>query len=278
MFTKIPARRRLGALALLLLGGVPAAHAQRRYDFSDLELSCSRWRGDRESERSCSVVEKTISATAGALNVDGRMNGGVTVIGENRRDVLVRALVEAHARSEARAEELADAIEIRTENGRIFAEGPETRNREWWSVSFEVHVPAHTDLDLRAKNGGIAVAAVTGTLRMETLNGGIHLDAVNGDVVAETTNGGLHVELDGDRWEGKGLDATTMNGGVHLRVPSGYSAHLETGTVNGGVDIDFPVTVQGKIGRRITTDLGRGGATLRLITTNGGVDVRRDRE
>ena len=59
-------------------------------------------------------------------------------------------------------------------------------------------------------------------------------------------------------------------------MSSGYSAHLETGTVNGGVDIDFPVTVQGKIGRRITTDLGKGGATIRLITTNGGVDIRQN--
>jgi DUF4097 and DUF4098 domain-containing protein YvlB len=111
---------------------------------------------------------------------------------------------------------------------------------------------------------------------METQNGGIHLDAVNGDVVAETMNGGLHVALDGDRWEGKGLDATTTNGGVRVSVPRDYSAHLETGTVNGGVDIDFPVTVQGRIGRRISTDLGRGGATIRVMTQNGGVVIKRE--
>lgn len=143
-------------------------------------------------------------------------------------------------------------------------------------MSFEIHVPARSDLELKAHNGGIAVAGVTGALRMETLNGGIHLEAVNGDVVAETMNGGVHVDLTGDRWEGKGLDATTTNGGVHLRVPNGYSAHLETGTVNGGVDIDFPVMVQGKIGRRVSTDLGRGGATIRVVTTNGGVTITRE--
>jgi hypothetical protein len=275
MFFAPPNRQRLGALALILCGAAVTLHAQRR-DFSDWEVSCSRWQGDRDGERVCSIIEKTVPLIDGALNVDGRTNGGVTVIGENRRDVQVRAVVEAHARSESRAEAIAEAVTIHTENGRIFAEGPDTRNREWWSVSFEVHVPARTDLNLRAHNGGIAVAGVTGTLRMETLNGGIHLDAVNGDVVAETTNGGLHVALDGDRWEGKGLDALTTNGGVHLSVPRDYSAHLETGTTNGGVDIEFPVTVQGKIGRRITTDLGRGGATLRLITTNGGVTIRRE--
>ncbi|MGQ0548776.1 MAG: DUF4097 family beta strand repeat-containing protein, partial [Armatimonadota bacterium] len=116
---------------------------------------------------------------------------------------------------------------------------------------------------------------VTGMMRMETLNGGIHLEAVNGDVVAETTNGGLHIALEGDSWKGRGLDATTTNGRVHLTVPAGYSAHLATGTVNGGMDIDFPVTVQGRIGKRMTVELGKGGAPLRLMTTNGGVEIRR---
>lgn len=267
-------RRSLGAFAALLLGTLTTLHAQRR-DFSDLELSC-RNRGDwgDRMERVCNVVEKTIALPGGTLNVDGRMNGGVTVIGDSRRDILVRAIVEAHARSESRAEAIAEAIRLRTDDGRIFAEGPDTHgNNEWWSVSFEVHVPPQTDLELHAHNGGIAVAGVTGMLRMETLNGGIHLDAVNGDVVAETRNGGLHVDLDGDHWEGRGLDAITTNGGVKLSLPRNYSAHLETGTTNGGIDIDFPVMMQGRIGRRITTDLGRGGALVRVITTNGGVTV-----
>lgn len=274
MSFRIPTRRSLGALSALLLGALSTAQAQRR-DFSDWELSC-RNRGDwgDRTERVCNIVEKTMAAPSGILNIDGRMNGGVTVIGDSRRDVLVRAVVEAHARSESRAEDIAEAIQLRTEGGRIYAEGPDTRgNNEWWSVSFEVHVPPETDLELHARNGGIAVAGVSGMLRMETLNGGIHLGAVGGDVVAETRNGGLLVELDGDHWEGKGLDALTTNGGIRLSLPRNYSAHLETGTTNGGIDIDFPVMVQGRIGRRIATDLGRGGALVRVITTNGGVTV-----
>jgi hypothetical protein len=261
-----------GALALLILSAVPAS-AQRAMGG---ELSCSRngwW--NRDNERACMITEKTIPAVSGALSIDGRTNGGITVIGTNRRDILVRAMIQANARSESRAQELVDAVTLHLDGGRIYADGPDTRNREGWSVEYEVEVPAHSDLDLRAHNGGIEVGSVTGTLRMETLNGGIHLDAVGGDVVAETTNGGVHVTLDGDHWQGRGLDATTTNGGVHLSVPRDYNAHLETGTVNGGMDIDFPVTVQGKIGRRITTDLGRGGPTIRVITTNGGVDIRK---
>lgn len=268
-----PVRWVLSAAALICLIASPA-EAQRRFSSESWNRDCNR-EGDRDSERFCRISESTMQSPDRALVIDGRTNGGVSVFGSNRRDVLIRARIQAHARTKERAEEIARAIRNRTDGGRIYAEGPETGRRESWSVSYEVEVPSRSDLDLRAMNGGISVVEVSGVLRLETMNGGIHLEAVSGDVVAETTNGGMNVLLDGDRWQGKGLDAVTTNGGVTVRIPDGYSAHLETGTVNGGIDIDFPVTVQGRIGRRVTTDLGRGGATIRVITTNGGVVIRR---
>jgi hypothetical protein len=50
---------------------------------------------------------------------------------------------------------------------------------------------------------------------------------------------------------------------------------LETGTVNGGISLDFPVTVPGRIGRSLDIELGEGGATVRAMTTNGGVRIVR---
>jgi hypothetical protein len=58
-------------------------------------------------------------------------------------------------------------------------------------------------------------------------------------------------------------------------VPENYSAHLVTGTVNGGLSIDFPVTVQGRISRELAVNLGSGGATVKAMTTNGGVRIKR---
>jgi DUF4097 and DUF4098 domain-containing protein YvlB len=262
-----------GTAALLLLTAAPAA-AQRR-DLDSWLRDCSRNRSWEDRERICMVTEVSIADPGSALVVDGQTNGGIRVTGSSRRDVLVRARIETYARTEARAEEIAKEVRIRTERGRVFAEGPEVERREGWSVSFDIEVPSRIDLDLKASNGGLAVEDVTGVLRLETTNGGIRLDAVGGDVIAETSNGGVSVRLEGARWEGKGLDAITTNGGVTLRIPENYSARLETGTTNGGVDIDFPVTVQGRIGRRITAELGRGGPTVRVMTTNGGVFIRR---
>jgi hypothetical protein len=58
-----------------------------------------------------------------------------------------------------------------------------------------------------------------------------------------------------------------------MSVPENYSAHLETGTVNGSVNTDFPVT--GRITKQIALNLGSGGATVRAMTTNGGVNLKK---
>lgn len=262
-------------VTVFLAGAFMPVSAQRQ---SQWEFSCSRNRSSYGDDhvRACNTIDQTVPFRGGKLLVDSRINGGIIVIGENRRDIQLHAVVEANARSRSRAEAMIEEVRIRTEDGRISADGPGAGRNEWWSVNFELHVPMSTDLDLAAQNGGIAVMDVTGLLRMATMNGGIRLDGVNGDVVAESTNGGIHVALEGERWEGKGLDAITTNGGVHLTVPASYSAHLETSTVNGGIEIGFPVTVQGRIGRRLSADLGKGGPTVRVTTTNGGVTIRRE--
>jgi len=230
-----------------------------------------RWGGD-DREQYCDVREQTISARS-LLRVDGRQNGGIDIIGSDRTDILVISHIQAQAGSEKDAKDIADQIKLQIGDD-IRAEGPTTRWRSSWSVSYEIHVPRKTNLDLSATNGGISIDNVDGRLEFETTNGGITLSGVSGNVRGSTSNGGVDVQLTGDRWSGEGLDVTTTNGGVELAIPTNYNARLETGTTNGGMDIGFPVTVQGRLNRRLTTQLGNGGPTVRVMTTNGGVVLR----
>jgi hypothetical protein len=63
---------------------------------------------------------------------------------------------------------------------------------------------------------------------------------------------------------------------VIMSVPENYSANLQTGTVNGSVNTDFPVTLQGgRINKQIALSLGSGGAMVKAMTTNGGVHLKR---
>lgn len=250
----------------ILLAGAPVVLAAQQEDWCRPE--------DHDRPTHCEVRELTVDAT-GSLAVDARPNGGVEVRRGAGGEVRVLARVQAHARSAERAREIAAGIRVERDGDRIRSEGPRTGRREGWSVSYRITVPARYDLELASTNGGLSVAGVSGRLELRTTNGGVRLEDVGGDVRARTTNGGLHIELAGDAWEGAGLDARTTNGGVRLEIPDGYSARLEAETRNGSLSVDFPVTVRGRIGDRLETELGQGGAPIRVVTTNGGVTIRR---
>jgi DUF4097 and DUF4098 domain-containing protein YvlB len=247
-----------------------AANAQKEGRGMDCRDS---WNGDR-LQNHCEIKEQTIPA-GGAITVDAGKNGGVSVKGWERNEILVRARVQTAAVSQAAADQLAKEVRIETGGLRIHAEGPDQNSDSHWSVSFEVFVPRHSDLSLQAHNGGISISDVSGKMDFTGLNGGVNLKRVGGNVHGSTTNGGVNVELSGDRWDGEELDVQTTNGGVNMSLPENYSAHLETATVNGNISIDFPVTVQGRITKELSTNIGSGGPTIRATTTNGGVRVKR---
>jgi len=236
------------------------------------DASCSDGWNDRRASW-CEIREATIPGL-NPLEIDGGSNGGIHIRGWDRTDVLVRSKIMAHADTDADARRIVAGVRIDTAGGRVRADGPDTSRDENWSVSFDVQVPRTAMLTLGTRNGGISIDDFRGTAKFRAINGGVSLSNVGGDIQGETTNGGVNVDLTGDRWDGAGLDVETHNGGVRMTLPEHYSAALETGTTNGRVSIDFPVTVQGGISRHITTTLGAGGAKLRAITTNGGVTIR----
>ena len=168
-------------------------------------------------------------------------------------------------------------MRISAAGGTIRAEGPANDDDQRWVVSFEVYVPRQTDLDLSTENGPLAVRGVEGDMSLSAHNGPVALYGVAGDVRARVRNGPLSVVLGGNRWEGTGLDAETVNGPVVLSIPENYSARLETGTVNGPMSVDFPITVtlQGRVNQRINATLGQGGAPVRVVTTNGPLVIKR---
>jgi hypothetical protein len=256
------------------LAGALAAQSRDRAVGRSTDAWCDGGWNDRRASH-CEIREETISG-ANPLDIDASPNGGIQIRGRDRGDVLVRSKIVGHALTGDEARRLVSGVRIDTSGGRVRAEGPTTDRDENWSVSYELEVPRTAILTLNTRNGGITIEEFRGTAKFRASNGGVTLRNVGGDLRGETTNGGLTIDLQGDHWEGAGLDVETHNGGVRLTLPANYSAELETGTVNGGLNIDFPVTVQGRISRRhITTTLGAGGPKLRAMTTNGGVTIRK---
>ena len=260
------------AFAAVAFAAAPLpALAQRAAQTSDDWCRTENW-GDRRPTF-CEVRDFTVPA-AGLLTVDAEPNGGIDVEGTTRGDVVVRAKVSATAETMERAQQIARSVNVSATASNVSAEGPSgLGRREQWQVSYRLSVPTVSSLSLKSTNGGIAIKDVDGDVEFRTVNGGVKLVNMAGDVKGRTSNGGVDVDLDGPSWRGAGLSVETSNGGVHLRIPAQYSAQLETGTVNGGFNIDFPLTVQGRIDREVNATLGSGGAPIRVRTHNGGVKV-----
>ena len=113
-------------------------------------------------------------------SVEPGRNGGITVKGWAQNNVLVRALMEAWAESDAEAHTVASQVNIEAGGGRIRATGPEW-NQGWpsdrrnWAVSLEVFTPWNTDLKVESHNGGIQISDLRGRIEFESHNGGVQL-------------------------------------------------------------------------------------------------------
>jgi len=270
--TKLP-RMLLTAAGTLALIAAPGF--SQMLDNQEKTMTCDEHNHSNRLSSHCEIKEQTMAAGMGAIQINPGPNGGVSVKGWSRGDMLVRAKIETAAPSDAEARGMVGQIRFASGSGHLVAEGPNGDENHNWSVSYEIFVPHQTDFNATSSNGGIHVQDVKGTITFNTTNGGVHLARLGGHVTGRTENGGVHVELAGDRWDGTGLDVETTNGGVHMNIPSAYSAHVETSTVNGGVQVEFPITVQGHITKDLSFNIGSGGATIRATTTNGGVKIQK---
>jgi hypothetical protein len=263
--------------ALPLLLAIPL-HAQSfttgRCDGDEGNTRNTSFFGNKE--KVCELRRTTLPLVNGQLSVSDK-NGGIEVIGEDRQNIELEARVVAQDSSSERAKSLLKEIRILTD-GTIRADGPTFSG--WfgnsWYVNFRLHVPRHLAAQLHSENGGIDISNIDGEIHADTTNGGLSLHDLGGKVHATTVNGGLDIALNGTQWRGEGLFAKSTNGGVTVKAPDHYSAHLVASTVNGGITIGFPIIIQGSIRNHIDTQIGQGGPTIQVETTNGGVSIDRD--
>lgn len=140
-------------------------------------------------------------------------------------------------------------------------------------VDFTVRVPGRVDLRAETVNGSIEADGLSGGTTAETVNGSVSL-STSGVARAETVNGSIEARLGRADWDGE-LQFETVNGEITVVLPSGAHADVSAETVNGAIDTDFPLTVQGRWGpKEMRGTIGDGGRTLRMETVNGSIRLR----
>src|SRR3712207_4473315 len=91
-----------------------AAAALAQANDPPYSLSCRDQNNSYTGERArhCEVKEQTLAATGGALKVDGMQNGGISIKGWERNEILVRYRVQTQAPTQAEADHLASRIRV----------------------------------------------------------------------------------------------------------------------------------------------------------------------
>jgi DUF4097 and DUF4098 domain-containing protein YvlB len=127
---------------------------------------------------------------------------------------------------------------------------------------------------LQASTGsGRITAALSGEgdVKVSTGSGSIVLTGVVGAVQASTGSG--NVTVDGRPTADWKLSAAS--GSVSVTVPSDVGFQLDARSSSGSLDVDMPMTVQGRVDRhRMQGTVRGGGPTLALSTASGSISVR----
>jgi hypothetical protein len=251
-----------------------AAHPTVRVDAEDARVTIHAWDSPRVKVR----VESRGSTTG---VVFGRRRP-VVEIGQEGNEIRVRAryegsegglLVISTTRLEVEVWQPAESdLAVLSGDGAVRVEGISGR------IDLEVADGAVTgralrgDLDVSTADGRVVLDDLDGSLRLETRDGHSEVWGRFDALDIETTDGGTEVEARKGSRIGEGWSLRSTDGGIRLRVPRDFSATLDARTRDGGLTVEVPVRVKGRVGRHeIFGDLNRGGATLRLRSSDGSI-------
>jgi DUF4097 and DUF4098 domain-containing protein YvlB len=258
-------------------------------------------------------VDETVRLAAprsGLLRIDNS-NGRTRVVGEDRDDVEVRLQKVARAESESAARRLAESIRLataETEAGLdIEIETPRRWNRRG-SVNLELHVPRGTRVEVMASNGKVSVEALHAAVRARSSNGAVEIENVEGDIEVQSSNARVcctdcrgrllarssngKIEVSAHRGA---IDAATSNGLIRASLAE-LRGPVVLATSNGRIVLELPEAVDADVdlrvdngiirnqrsldrcthssGGRLAGALGRGGAPIKVRTSNGSISLR----
>jgi len=247
---------------------------------------------------------------SGALRLDNS-NGMTRIVGEDRSDVAVKLQKVARAESAAAAEQMAQEIRLARSDGdfgtSLEVEVPRRWNRRG-HANLELRVPRGTRVEVSAANGKVCVAGLAGGVRVRSSNVAVRVEDVAGDVEIHASNARLHCagvrgrllartsngKIEVERHRGA-LDASSSNGLIHA-VLEELAGPVVLATSNGKIALELPEEVDADVdlrvdngvirnqrslcrctrsnGGRLSGQLGHGGTTIKLRTSNGSISLR----
>ena len=227
------------------------------------------------------VFEKAFSMEGVTKVSVENVNGRVEAIAWDRNYLRVKAVKTARGGSseevlkqtEIRVSKVGDRIEIVTispQRRRLFG------FLEWGNrlanVDYELHIPAGAEVKVETTNGKVEAVGFGSSLAAEAVNGSIDLKDIECPVKATTVNGSLRLAFKGNL---RKSSLETVNGSVDVLFDKKSSIRYDLETVNGRIDGDIELTVEGKFGpKEARGSYNGGGENLRIETVNGSIRLK----
>lgn len=226
-------------------------------------------------------AELDIDASSGAVRIEVRKRGGKSSSGHMQAsDLELRAPAGA-------------VLEIRGVSSDIEILGARGDSVTAETVSGDVEVEAQTArLELRSVSGDVSFSGASARTTVETVSGDITLSGVSGELDVTVVSGDVEVkagELNRGRFEavsgtlelglslarGASVKAEGMSADVEVTIPAGQDVEIRAQTFSGSIRSAFgsPQKVANGPGRQLEHVAGSGGASLRLETFSGDVEI-----
>jgi hypothetical protein len=131
------------------------------------------------------------------------------------------------------------------------------------------------EVDVTTGNGELEISGATGPVRATTGNGRVYVTTSAGPVTARTGNGDVDVRMR-TLTSSSSMEFVTGNGSVMVAVPGNFNGEIDATTGHGDFSSDFEIRIQGRLNpRHIRGIIGEGGRTIKMVTGNGRLELRK---
>ena len=248
---------------------------------------------------------------SGVLKIKN-LGGRTRVLGEERDDIEVTVDKRARAETGRAAEQLLESIDVASTRRDGALDLSVSMPKAWnrlGCANLEVRVPRGLVVEVTSSSGRLCLSGLRGPIRARSSNGSISIHDVVGDIEVQTSNakvkcdctfGRLIARSSNGRIElgehSGSADVSTSNGLIKASLNSLGHDGVVLATSNGRIVLDLPEDVDGEVdirvdngvirncrslqreqgepNGRIRGTLGRGGAPIKLRTSNGTISVR----
>jgi hypothetical protein len=223
------------------------------------------------AQKETETVDRTIPFAPGGRLKLRNFSGEIRITPGSGNDVVIHAVRRA---TRDRLENI--KLDIQTEGQTIDIEanrrspGFREKNDNVVETTFDIQVPAQTELDVQVFSGDVNIESVEGRQKLHAFSGTLTVKGGTGPVEAETFSGDIDLDLSVAR-EVPSLEVKTFSGDIKARLPQVGGGRVEFRGFSGNFDSQLPLTMRSSWTRTINAALGSGSARLRFNTFSGSV-------